>query len=118
MKVSALFALLTLGVALNTSAEINSDPALLLKWVEKANPTLDAKAALKNGDTRLMAIYGFALIIPGVDFNNYARYEKEYGYNPIEGTGDDLSGEEHARLNELATNYALEYNAIILGGGE
>ena len=68
-----IFLLIIFGATLNIGAEEKSDPILLLKWVEKANPVLNAKDALRKGDYRLMAIYGFTISIPGLDSRNMSR---------------------------------------------
>ena len=85
-----------------------------LKWLESANPKVDAKKAITQKDFRLRAIYGYVLMIPGVNQENWIKYENKYGVNPIEGTSDNLINDEHARLQKLASEYALEYNKIIL----
>ena len=44
----------------------------------------------------------------------FKEYEKKYGLKPIEGTSDSLINSEHARLQKLASEYALKYNKVIL----
>ncbi len=85
-----------------------------LKWLESANPELDAITAIDRKDFRLRAIYGYVLTVPGVDQRDYDEYKKTFGFNPIEGTGDSLISSEHARLNQLASEYAFRYNKVIL----
>jgi len=85
-----------------------------LKWLESANPELDAKKAIDRKDFRLRAIYGYVLSVPGVDQRDYDEYKRTFGFNPIEGTSDSLISEEHARLNQLASEYAFRYNKVIL----
>jgi hypothetical protein len=85
-----------------------------LKWLESAKPEVDAKKAIIQKDFRLRAIYGYVLMIPGVNQKNWIKYENKYGVNPIEGTSDNLINDEHARLQKLASEYALKYNKMIL----
>ena len=85
-----------------------------LKWLESANPELDAKNAIDRKDFRLRAIYGYVLSVPAVDQRDYDEYKKTFGFNPIEGTSDSLISSDHARLNQLASEYALRYNKVIL----
>ena len=90
------------------------DPVEKLKWLESANPELDAKRAIDRKDFRLRAVYGYILLAPGVDQRDYNEYKKTFGFNPIEGTSDSLINGEHARLNRLASEYAFRYNKVIL----
>jgi hypothetical protein len=85
-----------------------------LKWLESANPELDAKNAIDRKDFRLRAIYGYVLIVPGLDQRDYDEYKKTFGFNPIEGTSDSLISSDHARFNQLASEYAFRYNKVIL----
>jgi hypothetical protein len=92
----------------------NADEVSLLKWLDNADPERDARSALEKHDFRLRAVYGYALIVPGVDTSSYGQYEKKYGFNPIMGTSDVRRSAEHARLNKRAYDYALRYNRTIL----
>ena len=114
-----LFLLLSLFIHLGMfsyaiAGEVSPDPVEKLKWLESANPEMDAKKAIAEKDFRLRAIYGYVLMIPGVNQEDWIEYEKTYGLNPIEGTSDSLINEEHARLQKLASEYALKYNKVIL----
>ncbi len=86
------------------------DPVEKLKWLESANPELDAKKAIDRKDFRLRVIYRYVLSVPGVDQRDYHEHNKTFGFNPIEGTSDSLVSGEHARLNQLASEYACRYN--------
>jgi hypothetical protein len=96
------------------AGEVSADPVEKLRWLESANPEIDAKKAIAGKDFRLKAIYGYVLMIPGVNQEDWIEYEKTYGLNPIEGTSDSLINEEHARLQKLASEYASKYNKVIL----
>ena len=112
-----IFLVLVSFMALSSNAiaqEQKNDLVEKLRWIESANPDLDARQAIKRKDFRLRAIYGYSLIVPGVEQTNYDEYQKKYGFNPIEGTSDSLVNAEHARLNQLAYRYAEKYNEVIL----
>ena len=114
-----LFILLTLVLFMVTfsnaiAQDHKNDFVEKLKWLESANPELDAKNAIDRSDFRLRAIYGYVLIVPGVGQGDYDEYKKIFGFNPIEGTSDSLVSAEHARLNQLASEYAFRYNKVIL----
>jgi len=85
-----------------------------LKWIELANPEDDAKSSIVRKDFRLRAIYGYSVEIPGVAQEDYDKVKKKFGINPIKGTSDSIVSSEHARLNQLASEYALKYNMVIL----
>ena len=85
-----------------------------LRWLEQANPIQDATQAFNQGDHRLRAVYGYTLEIPGVTKEEYVEYKNRYGVNPIEGTSDSLLSDEHAQLNKLAYDYAIQYNKTII----
>ena len=82
-------------------------------WLNSAIPEDDAKAAIKAGDTKLMATHGFALMIPGVTGVALSEAIDKKNYRVIEGTGDDLCSEEHQNLNMKAIEYATSYNRTI-----
>lgn len=85
-----------------------------LLWLEEANPIVDAQKAIKNNDYKFKAVYGYALIIPGIEPKKQKHIADQYGVSPIEGTSDDISGNDHARLINLAYEYAETYNKILL----
>ena len=80
-----------------------------LTWLLKADPIQDARMAFNDGDYRLRAIYGYALIVPGITESKVSDYENLYGLNPIVGTSDSLFNEENGKLNKLAFEYARKY---------
>ena len=91
----------------------SANPVDQLRWLYKANPEKDAKQAIAKGDFRLLAVYGYTLIVPGIK-GDYTKYKKTYGIHPIEGTSDFIQNKEHGKLNALASKYAEKYNRIIL----
>jgi len=85
-----------------------------LLWLESADPIIDAKTAIKDKDQRLMAVYGIALQIPGIEGASVREAYESGGHIAIEGTSDALCSDEHLRLNIIAEEYAIKYNKTIL----
>ena len=85
-----------------------------LRWIEKANPTTDAEAALKKNDHTLLAVQGYTWVIPGTDESKKFEYKSRYGVRVIQGTSDAVINKEHLRLIRLATEYAANYNRHLL----
>ena len=110
------FVVIFLLIPVTTVAEDISELKIIqgLVWLDMADPIEDAKLAITKGDTRLRAVHGRRLIIPGVKNNNFYQYRKQYGVNIIKGTSNDIFSEEHQRLNTLARDYAKKYNRIIM----
>ena len=90
-----------------------SDAEKSLAWVKDANPTQDAKAALQQGDFRLMALAQRSIVIPGVSDKHREKYEKACGVRMLEGFTDSVRGEAHLELLKKAHSYARQYNEII-----
>jgi hypothetical protein len=85
-----------------------------LTWVERSSPIADAAKTLAMGDHRLIAVYGLALDIPGVDPTKRQSYRALYGIRQIEGTTDGALSARHAALVKEAREYARRYNGYIL----
>ena len=85
-----------------------------LRWLEKADPVVDATTALAKGDHRLRAVYGLGVTIPGTDRMAFESFKQNYGINEIAGTTDALLNGEHGRLVQLAIRYAEIYNQHII----
>lgn len=102
--------ILALGCHKNTPVEVRE-----LRWLETADPLVDARAALSRGDHRLCAVQGLTITIPGTDEGAFEILKRDYGINEIEGTTDALANEEHRRLAEMAYRYAEAYNRYVLG---
>ena len=92
----------------------DSASVVKLRWLEYADPIVDAQKALASNDYRLVGVYGYVVSIPGVEMAQWLTYQQRYGLRPIEGTSDALEGEEHARLVRKATEYAERYNKHVL----
>jgi hypothetical protein len=72
----------------------------------------DAQRAMKNGDYRLLAVYGFTTEVPGTDLSAYEAKDR-YGVRVIEGTSDDMRWPGEKWLNDNARAYAEKYNRTI-----
>lgn len=85
-----------------------------LRWVERAEPIADAKAAVERKNFVLLGVHGYTWLIPGVKESQKFEYREKYGMQLIEGTDDVVLGPEHGRLIGLATKYAEKYNLYVL----
>jgi len=87
-------------------------------WLYKANPSVDAEKAIKDGDFRYIGIYGYTLSVPGVDGSCLRDKSGEMSMDssnvkPIGGTSDVVVNYEHAKLIAIAREYAYFYNVRI-----
>jgi hypothetical protein len=96
------------------AAEREPDVVKQLQWVEKADPVAEAKKAVDRREFTLLGVDGYTWTIPGIDESKKFELRKKYGLKIIEGTSDVVQGDEHARLQELATEYAKKYNLHLL----
>jgi SNF2 family DNA or RNA helicase len=96
------------------SDEILDEIKSVMGWLETVNPIVDVQEVLKNRDTKLWAIQGFGIYIPGTKYKNFKQIENEYCYRMLKGTSDAIYGDEHLRLIRLAEKYAKEYNKYIV----
>jgi outer membrane lipoprotein LolB len=96
------------------AAEPESDLVKQLEWVEKADPIGDARKAVDRGEFALLGVNGYTWTIPGIEDSKKFELRKNYGLKIIEGTSDVVQGEEHNRLQGLATEYAKKYNLYLL----
>jgi hypothetical protein len=96
------------------AAEPEPDFVKQLQWVENADPVADAKKAVDRSEFTFLGVYGFTWTIPGIDESKKFELRKKYGLKIIEGTSDAVQGDEHTRLQGLATEYAKKYNLYLL----
>ncbi|MDM5271782.1 hypothetical protein PGH07_06305 [Sulfurovum sp. zt1-1] len=94
-------------------AQTCEDKVHKLHWVENAEPRKDALIALTSGNIKLIAVYGYTLLMPGVEESKIANARKTGNFTVIEGTGDALCSDEYARLNRIAYKYAKIYNETL-----
>ncbi|WP_233423915.1 lipoprotein insertase outer membrane protein LolB [Lysobacter capsici] len=77
------------------------------------DPAGDARADLAQGRARLIGMCGFSCLTPGLEGGDSEGVD---GVHYLDGTSDVIEGDEHARLLEQATRYAIAYNQS-LGAG-
>jgi hypothetical protein len=82
-----------------------------LRGIEGADAANDATKRIGEGDARFIGIMEYSVLIPGVD--DRALVERQ-GVRVIAGTSDVVRCFEQARLTKIATQYAEQYNAVIL----
>ena len=70
----------------------------------------DATLAVRNGDSRLIAIHSYALYIPCLQHLSIAKLENEYGIVEFSDTSDDR---DIASQQNIAA-YACAYNKTIV----
>jgi hypothetical protein len=88
-----------------------------LRWLDNADPIIDAQNAVKNGDNRLKAVAGYTILVPGVPFKKEDEYREKFGIVVIPGTSDSIESEEDERLNGVAIEYAKRYNMEVMKRG-
>ncbi len=114
MKYPTFLTLLCASLIACASAKPTHDPyAQKLLWLDAADPQADAARAIVEGDLRLLGLAMRSISLPGIDPDDYYRYEQACGYRLIEGVSDVVRSDEHLRLIQKARGYALRYNAII-----
>ncbi|HUX89794.1 MAG TPA: hypothetical protein VMV48_03795 [Gallionellaceae bacterium] len=106
-----LLAFITLNVC---AAETEPEEVRQLRWVQQANPIVDAKAAVARNDFVLLGVLGYTWSIPGIQEEKKFVFREKYGVKLLEGTSDVILGTEHGRLIKLATEYAEKYNQYVL----
>jgi hypothetical protein len=84
-----------------------------LQWLDAADPQADANQAVKQRDLRLLGLATRSVNIPGIEKADILKYEEACGVQLIEGISDVVRSDEHLRLMQKASSYALKYNAII-----
>lgn len=116
MKVVKIIIFLILGISssIPVIAENAIDDISQLQWLKNADPIADANKAIIAKKYTLFAVEGYTWEIPGVSEDNKFDYRKKYGITIIKGTSDVVLNKEHARLIELAEEYARRYNLQIL----
>ena len=101
-----------LGADHNQPETIGAQQVAQLK---PSNAAADAKNALSRGDKRLLAVYGYALELPGID-GDLAKMRAIYGLRLLQGTSDAYKDEQERAFNESARLYAAAYNRVIIAG--
>jgi outer membrane lipoprotein LolB len=84
-----------------------------LSKLDLENPKKDLDDNLRLGDVRFKSVCGYVCTSPGVG-DEYYYHANYYGTDVIEGTSDAIEGDEHLKLIEKATQYAEEYNRLLI----
>jgi hypothetical protein len=122
MATRTLVVLMVLGtVILSACGRGQSVPAKMdytaLRELKIEDVATDAQRALAAHDTRLLAVRGVAIEVPGAG-DDVPSLEKKYGIKVISGTSDAIRSDEQRRLNDNARAYAKKYNAFILSSAK
>ena len=109
-----LIFLLPAGCVHNGNKETaQNDKHAVLKSLKIENAVPDAFKAAESQDYRFLAMWGYALMVPGVD-QDVDSIKNTYGIKIIEDTTDAPENPEHARLIQNAHEYATQYNRTML----
>lgn len=84
-----------------------------LIWVEKADATRDAEAAIARGDKALLGLATRGTRIPGIEPEDQDAAIKQCGIRLLDGTGDAIFGDRQLKLLQKVQQYAETYNRII-----
>jgi hypothetical protein len=84
-----------------------------LSKLDLQNPQKDLERNLAIADHRLIGLYGYVLYTPGTGSLTHEEIQ-QYGIRPINGTSDRISGGDHYRLIQSATDYATRYNQELI----
>src|SRR5262245_35163746 len=113
-RTAALVCLAMLVACGTTQTSEPPDEVAQLRWLDGADPLIDAKRAVERNDFTLLAVNGYTWTIPGVAETDKFACSEKYGMKAIKGTSDVIMGTEHRRLIELAMRYAKTYNEYVL----
>ncbi|MET0067558.1 MAG: glutamyl-tRNA amidotransferase [Candidatus Thiodiazotropha sp.] len=98
----------------NTLNERERQAVASLAWLHQADAERDVQEALQRQDTRLLALAGRALNLPGVDPARMDGAGERCGRRALPGSTDIVLGETHRRLLQAAAEYAARYNRLML----
>src|SRR4051812_15868488 len=106
-------------VACHKPAEMpkTSPEAEKLRWLDQADVSADFGDHVKRQhDTRFISVYGFSFLgefgIP--ETPETQELTRKHGSRHIEGTTDVFTSTQHQRLVSKASDYARQYNALLL----
>ena len=85
--------------------------------LKPSNAAADAKNALSRGDKRLLAVYGYALELPGID-GDLAKMRAIYGLRLLRTAAARRGNkdEQERAFQKSARLYAAAYNRVIIAG--
>jgi len=108
------FALTLILLSPLVSADTCQNSIDALRWLESADVSLDAKQALAAGNMTLKGVRGISVYVPGVEQKEGLRLLESGNVDVIEGTGDVVCAGINEKLDNMAIDYATQYNKIIL----
>jgi hypothetical protein len=99
----------------NDAARSRENATILanLRKLAQSNPVKDFAAAKQNGDLRLLAVMGYARVVPGVPEYD-KKYAKYIGVKVIPGTTDAITSPEQGRILDAVDSYAVKYNRLVI----
>jgi len=91
-----------------------ADPVQELAWLKSADYRADFQRQVDAGSFTFRGVSGLGYFVPGVSEEELRMcFAGIADSKNIEGTSDALESEEHARLNDLAQQYALRLNHLV-----
>jgi hypothetical protein len=85
----------------------------MVAQLKVTNAESDARSAVAHGDKRLLAVYGYTLMVPGVH-DDASALRAKYGLRILNGTSDAYKDSSDREFNENARKYASIYNRIVV----
>lgn len=82
-----------------------------LKWLNYADPKVDARSAIQKQNFTLLAFAGRATSFPGI--TNELSSLQQCGYHLIAGSGDVLKSKNDLKLRKQLYQYAATYNQLV-----
>ncbi|MET0052528.1 MAG: glutamyl-tRNA amidotransferase [Candidatus Thiodiazotropha sp.] len=101
-------------IDLSTLTERERQAVEALAWLRQADAKQDAQVAIVHNDLRLLALSGRVPVLPGVATDRSDDAKRRCGIRPLEGTTDTVLGDTHRILLQRASDYAAEYNRIMI----
>ena len=115
--VSVVVALMTAACHRSASIPKTSPEAEQLRWLDRADVQADFQDHIEQQhDARFISVYAFSFAGEfGVDETPETQeLTRKHGSRHIEGTTDIVTSTEHQRLLHRASEYARQYNTLLL----
>jgi hypothetical protein len=120
----ARYCFLSLGIVLvaaacHRSARIpqTSSQAEQLRWLDHVDVQTDFRVHVEQQhDTRFISVYALSFVgeFGLADTPETQELTRKHGSLHLEGTTDIITSSEHARLLRKASDYAEQYNSLLL----
>ncbi len=102
----------TAGEQENTPA--TAEHLAALDWVKTANVEEDARAAQRRGDYQLLALAGRGEQLPGLPIERVEYLKQQCGVRYLSGSTDVIRDQAHLQLLLQVSNYAAQYNQLMV----